>query len=105
MVVEMTEQKEEENPEEEIIEEKDIADILEQITPFVETLAPKIVEYQKVRAPQIKRYQYVNFIIMMSILLSVFLLTYCELIDGSAATGLLGAVIGYVFGNLYRREK
>ena len=100
----MTEQKKEENPEEEISEENDIADTLEQITPFIETLAPRIIEYQKVKSPQIKRYQYINFTIMMSILIAISFLTYCELIDSSAATGLLGAVIGYVFGSLYRRE-
>lgn len=36
----MTDEKIEEIPENEYIEEKDIADILEQITPFIEKLAP-----------------------------------------------------------------
>jgi len=98
----MTEQ--EEIPEQEFIEEKDIADILEQITPFVEKLAPQIIEYQKVKAPQVKRYQYINFTIMMTILVSVSILAYYKIIDGSAATGLIGAVIGYVFGGLYQQR-
>ena len=81
-------------PEQEIAQEKDIADILEQITPFIEKLAPQIIEYQKIRAPQIKRHQYINFIVMMTILLSVSILTFYKIIDSSAATGLIGAVIG-----------
>ncbi|MEL4306458.1 hypothetical protein [Methanococcoides sp. LMO-2] len=87
------------------VEEKDIADILNQITPFVETLAPKIIEYQKMKSPEIKRAQYMDFIIMILILIAITILTYCKLIDGSAATGLLGAVIGYVFGTLYKKEE
>jgi len=94
----------EEIPEQEFIEEKDIADVLEQITPFVEKLSPQIIEYQKVKAPQVKRYQYINFTIMMTILASVSILAYCKIIDGSAATGLIGAVIGYVFGGLYQQR-
>ena len=91
-------------PEQEIVQEKDLADILEQITPFIEKLAPQIIEYQKIRAPQIKRHQYINFIVMMTILLSVSILTFYKIIDSSAATGLIGAVIGYVFGGLYQQK-
>ena len=98
----MTEQ--EGTPEQEFIEEKDIADILEQITPFIDKLAPQIIEYQKVKAPQVKRYQYINFTVMMTILLLVSILAYIKIIDGSAATGLIGAIIGYVFGGLYRSK-
>ena len=98
----MTEEEKEDSSKEEFYEEKDIADILEQITPFVEKLSPQIIEYQKIKAPQIKRHQYINFIVMMTILISVFILAYYNTIDGSAATGLIGAVIGYVFGGLYK---
>ncbi len=100
----MTDEKIEEIPEDENIEEKGLADILEQITPFIEKLAPQIFEYQKIKAPQIKRHQYINFIVMMTILVSVSLLAYYKIIDGSAATGLIGAVIGYVFGGLYQQK-
>ena len=88
-----------------IEEEKDLGDLLEQVTPFIEVLAPKIVEYQKVREPVIKRWQYINGTVMMTILLSVSILAYLKIIDGSAATGLIGAVIGYVFGGLYNQRK
>ena len=94
----------EESPEQEYVGEKDISDALEQITPFIEKLAPQIIEYQKDRAPQIRRYQYINFTIMMTILLSVSILAYYKIIDGSAVTGLIGAVIGYVFGGLYHQK-
>lgn len=99
----MTDQKEGKT-EQEIVEEKDLADILEQITPFIEKLAPQIIEYQKIRAPQIKRHQYINLLVMMTILVSVSLLAFYKTIDGSAATGLIGAVIGYVFGGLYQQK-
>ncbi len=89
---------------EDVCNEKDIADVLEQITPFIETIAPNIVEFQKVRAPIIKRWQWINFTVMMTILLGTMILAYAKIIDGSAATGLIGAVIGYVFGGLYQQK-
>ncbi len=101
-MIPMTKKQKEQTVEEEY--EKDLADIAEQITPFVEVLAPKIIEYQKVREPVIKRGQWINFIVMMTILLSVSILAYYKIIDGSAATGLIGAVIGYVFGGLYQQR-
>ena len=84
--------------------EQNIGEFLEQITPFVETLAPNIIEYQKVRVPIIKRGQWINLTVMMTILLSTAILAYLKIIDGSAATGLFGAVIGYVFGGLYHQK-
>ncbi|MHA1827132.1 MAG: hypothetical protein ACTSX6_00640 [Candidatus Heimdallarchaeaceae archaeon] len=98
--------KEEKQKPEEVEEEyeKDIADVLEQITPFVEALAPRIVDLQKAREPLIKRNQIINFIVMMTILVSVVILAYNNIIDGSAATGLIGAIIGYVFGGLYQQK-
>ena len=84
--------------------EEDIGDFLEQITPFVETLAPNIVQFQKNKVPLIKRTQLLNFLIMSIIILSVVLLAVTQIIDGSAATGLIGAIIGYVFGGLFSKE-
>ena len=94
----------EEEPEE-YVQEETIGDILKQLTPFVEKFAPQYIEYQKTIAPQIKRYQYIHFTIMMTILLSVALLAFFKTIDGSAATGLIGAVIGYVFGNIRTQSR
>ncbi len=85
-------------------QEENLGDFLEQITPFVEALAPRIVEYQKVREPIMKRWQLINFTVMMTVLLTVGILAYYGKIDGSAATGLIGAVIGYVFGGLYQQK-
>lgn len=89
---------------EEDVPEKDIGELLEQITPFLQVLAPSIVEYQKVKEPIIKRNQIINFIVMMTILIGVIILAYNNIIDGSAVTGLIGAVIGYVFGGLYQQK-
>lgn len=86
------------------VEEKDLADIAEQLTPFVKTLAPQIIEYQKIREPVIRRGQWINFIIMMTTLLSITILAVYKIVDGSAATGLIGAIIGYVFGGLYQQR-
>jgi hypothetical protein len=41
---------------------------------------------------------------MMTILLSVGFLAWNKMIDGSAVTGLFGAVIGYVFGAIYQQK-
>ncbi len=82
-------------------EEMSVQELMEVATPFIETLAPRIVEYQKVKAPLIKRNQTINFTVMMSIIISISVLAYFKIIDGSAATGLIGAIIGYVFGGLY----
>ena len=84
--------------------ENDFADALEQITPFIEVLAPNILEYHKIREPLIKRSQWMNFVVMVLILGSVFTLAFYGVIDGSAATGLIGAVVGYVFGGLYQQR-
>ncbi len=47
-----------------------------------------------------------NFSIMITLCVGVIALAYTKVIDGSAATGLIGAVIGYVFGHIYsKREK
>lgn len=86
------------------IEELDLGDFLEQITPLIKSLAPNIIEYQKVRVPVIKRWQAINFTVMMTILVGVIVLAYTQTIDGSAATGLIGAVIGYIFGGLYQQR-
>ncbi|MFA4935467.1 MAG: hypothetical protein WC568_06490 [Candidatus Methanoperedens sp.] len=97
--------KEEEKEEQEHTnEEEDIAELLKKITPFVEVVAPRFIEYQKIKAPQILLDLSINFIIMVLILGLVSYLAFYKIIDGSAATGLIGAVIGYVFGGLYQRK-
>ncbi|NJD51753.1 MAG: hypothetical protein FIB07_02685 [Candidatus Methanoperedens sp.] len=92
-------------PVQDYVEEKDLAETLEQITPFVQAISPLIIEYYKLKSPQVKRYQYINFIIMLAILGSVSTLAYHKIIDSAAATGLIGAVVGYVFGGLYQQSK
>ena len=83
---------------------KEVAKFLRDITPFIEVVAPKIIEYKKTQEPIIKRWQIINFTIMMTILLSVGFLAWNKMIDGSAVTGLFGAVIGYVFGAIYQQK-
>jgi len=99
--------KKDKKDEPEYIEEeqhKDLADMLEQLAPFVNKIAPHINEYQKIKAPTIKRWQYIHFTVMMTILIGTIGLAYFKIIDGSAVTGLIGAVIGYVFGGLYQQK-
>jgi hypothetical protein len=86
-------------------ETADIGEFIAKITPLIESLAPNYIEYQKIKAPEIKRAQYMDFIVMSLIIISIAGLTYFKIIDASAATGLFGAVIGYVFGGLYKREE
>ena len=85
-------------------EEKDLGEIAEQLAPLIDSIAPHLIEYQKIKAPVIKRWQYINFTVMMAIIVSVSVLAGYKIIDGSAATGLIGAVIGYVFGGLYQQR-
>jgi hypothetical protein len=94
-----------ENTTKENAEKVDIGEFVNKITPLVELLAPNYIEYHKIRAPEIKRAQYMDFIVMFLIIISIAILTYLKILEGSAATGLFGAVIGYVFGGLYKREE
>lgn len=84
--------------------EADIAEAVRALTPFVNALSPLIQKFQENNAPIVKRAQYMNFIFMMTVCLSVGLLAFFKVIDGSATTGLLGAVIGYVFGSIYSQK-
>lgn len=76
---------------------------LEMLMDLGETFGPMLLKNKELDVPIIKRQQYMNFSIMLIICLGVIFLTYFKVIDGSAATGLLGAVIGYVFGHIYSR--
>jgi hypothetical protein len=76
---------------------------IEALKDLGKTFGPMILEYQKVNAPLLKRAQNINFIIMFVLCVGVFGLAFTRAIDGSAATGLIGAVIGYVFGHIYSR--
>lgn len=70
------------------------------------SLGPLLLKNKELDAPIIKRQQWMNFTIMMLLCAGVILLAWVKAIDGSAATGLIGAVIGYVFGHIYsKREK
>ena len=68
------------------------------------TLGPLFLKNQEINAPIIKRSQWMNFSIMITLCLGVIVLAYTKVIDGSAATGLIGAVIGYVFGHIYSKK-
>jgi len=95
--------KKKENTKEEI-QESDLKELIDILKPLIEVIAPNYIEYQKIKAPLIERSQIINFLIMISILASITLLAYLKIIDGSAATGLIGAIIGYVFGGLYQNR-
>ena len=67
------------------------------------SLGPMLLKNKELDAPIIKRQQWMNFCIMMTICIGVVVLAYGKVIDGSAATGLIGAVVGYVFGHIYSK--
>ena len=69
------------------------------------TLGPIFLKNQEINAPIIKRQQWMNFTIMITLCIGVIALAYAKVIDGSAATGLIGAVIGYVFGHIYSKKE
>jgi len=91
----MTDEKDQE------MEEEDLEEGMSDLKELIEKVAPHFIEYHKIRAPLIRRQQIFNFVIVISIILAVVGLAYFKIIDGSAATGLIGAIIGYVFGSLY----
>ena len=68
------------------------------------SLGPLLLKNKELDAPIIKRQQWMNFTIMMFLCVGVILLAWTKAIDGSAATGLIGAVIGYVFGHIYSKK-
>ena len=79
----------------------DDKDLIELLNPLLDkwvTTQTKIIE---ANAPIVKRWQWINFIIMLILSGGVLFLAYSRVIDGSAATGLIGAMIGYVFGRIY----
>lgn len=80
------------------------AETLKALAPLVDSIAPVISKYQENNLPIIKRNQWMNFLIMISLIFIVSGLAYTKIIDGSAATGLIGAVIGYVFGHIYSNK-
>jgi len=64
-------------------QEEDIAEAFRKITPFVKQISPALLENQRIKAPIIKRGQIINFIIVITIVISVGLLAYFKVIDGS----------------------
>jgi hypothetical protein len=82
-----------------------LAKILESATPLIQAIAPLLKTNQEKQAPIIKRSQWMNFVIMMTLCISISVLAYFKIIDGSAATGLIGAIIGYVFGHIYSNKE
>ena len=68
------------------------------------SLGPLLLKNKELDAPIIKRQQWMNFSIMITLCIGVVTLAFTKSIDGSAATGLIGAVIGYVFGHIYSKK-
>ena len=69
------------------------------------TFGPLLLKNQEINAPIIRRQQWMNFAIMITVCLGIIALAYTKIIDGSAATGLIGAVIGYIFGHIYSKKE
>ncbi len=86
-------------------ENEDLKELVKVATPLVKIISPAMLKYQENNLPVIRRWQWINFSIMISVLGIIAWLAYVKIIDGSAATGLIGAVIGYVFGHVYSQVK
>jgi hypothetical protein len=78
---------------------------IESLGDLANMIGPHINRYQELTAPAVKRAQWMNFTIMMTLCISVTLLAIFKIIDASAATGLIGAIIGYVFGHIYASKR
>jgi len=68
------------------------------------SFGPLLLKNKELDAPIIKRQQWMNFIIMITLCVGVIVLAYTKAIDSSAATGLIGTVIGYIFGHIYSKK-
>ena len=77
---------------------------MDSLAQLAQLAIPAIVSFQEKNLPVIKRAQWLNFIIMITLTLGVIILGYLKVIDSSAVTGLLGAIIGYVFGHIYGKK-
>ena len=93
----------------EVIQEDEEEDNGEEVIKLIKdlgvSLGPLLLKNKELDAPIIKRHQWMNFAIMMTLCVGVLALAYAKVIDGSAATGLIGAVIGYVFGHIYSKKE
>jgi uncharacterized membrane protein YjjP (DUF1212 family) len=85
--------------------EIDLNSLIQTISPIIPDLAEAFKVGQENTGKIVRRAQYLNFIIMLLICVAVTLLAFFGTIDGSAATGLLGAIIGYVFGYIYSKRE
>ena len=81
--------------------EEELTNLMKVATPLIEAITPLVDKVQNNNKPVLKRAQWMNFIIMFSLIIIIGTLAYTKTIDGSAATGLIGAIIGYVFGHIY----
>jgi len=89
----------------EVAEKENVDESLEAIKELCVSLGPLVIKNKELDAPIIRRQQLINFAIMITICVGVFSLAWAKVIDGSAATGLIGAVIGYVFGFIYSKKE
>ena len=97
--------KKKESIESEINPEIDVNSLIQAIAPIIPNLAEAFKVGQENTGKIIRRSQYMNFIVMTLICIIVTTLAFFGTIDGSAATGLLGAIIGYVFGYIYSKRE
>jgi len=85
-------------------EDSEFTELTKALGPILPKIGALLENINKANAPIIRRWQYMNFIIMMSLVVAISVLAYSKVIDGSATTGLFGVIIGYVFGYLYSKK-
>lgn len=73
---------------------------VERLTPYISTLVSNLNDLKQPKPNIIMiRRQYFSYGVIILVVLSVSLLAYFGAIHGSAATGIFGAVVGYIFSN------
>ncbi len=76
-----------------------VSEWAEYLEPIINTLLPRVIEYHRIKAPEIKRRQYNSLFVVLVILVSSSVLAWHRIIDGSAIFTILLAVMWYIFGS------
>lgn len=76
-----------------------VPEMIDALAPILDHLSHQVLEYHRIKAPEIKRRQYNSFVVVFSITVAASALGHYGVIDGSAAMVIFGAVLYYIFRN------
>jgi len=80
-------------------EGEDDVKIVEILSELADRLSPTVLEYHRIKAPEIKRRQYNSVFVMTAILVATVYLSLCDILDSTATFAVFVAVMWYIFGN------